>query len=41
MSYFLWNVLLAFVWATLTGQFTLGTVAMGFVVVIVGAMAQG
>ena len=32
MTYFLWNVLLAFVWATLTGEFTLGTVAVGFVV---------
>jgi multicomponent Na+:H+ antiporter subunit E len=31
MNYFLWNVLLAFVWATLTGQFTLGNVAGGFV----------
>jgi multicomponent Na+:H+ antiporter subunit E len=31
MSYFLWNVLLAFVWATLTGQFTLGNVVIGFV----------
>jgi multicomponent Na+:H+ antiporter subunit E len=31
MNYFLWNVLLAFVWATLTGQFTLGSVTVGFV----------
>jgi multicomponent Na+:H+ antiporter subunit E len=30
MSYFLWNVLLAFVWATMTGQFTLGNVVVGF-----------
>jgi multicomponent Na+:H+ antiporter subunit E len=28
---FLWNVLLAFVWATMTGQFTLGNLALGFV----------
>ena len=31
MNYFLWNVLLAFIWATMTGQFTLGNVVVGFV----------
>ena len=31
MNFFLWNVLLAFVWATMTGQFTLGNVVVGFV----------
>jgi multicomponent Na+:H+ antiporter subunit E len=30
MNYFVWNVLLAFVWATLTGQFTFGNVVVGF-----------
>ena len=30
MTAFLWNVFLAFVWATMTGQFTLGNVAVGF-----------
>jgi multicomponent Na+:H+ antiporter subunit E len=31
MNVFLWNVMLAFFWATMTGQFTLGNVVMGFV----------
>ena len=31
MNAFLWNLLLAFVWATMTGQFTLGNVMVGFV----------
>lgn len=31
MNYLLWNVLLALVWATMTGQFTLGNVVAGFV----------
>jgi multicomponent Na+:H+ antiporter subunit E len=28
---FLWNAFLAFGWATMTGQFTLGNVAVGFI----------
>ena len=30
MNAFMWNVLLAFIWATMTGQFTLGNVVVGF-----------